>query len=177
MALLFASRNNACALGADSGNKFGADFFEQSKRQRSITDACGVSRSGWPQVRTRPNKTVGFGQDYPRPLVIELEPSFDERGDFDGEFGIGWRRVRDRQYCHHPLVVLACRHKNDGTRPVLHALLLSAPIFFRSQITVTDDEAWSRFGKRHTPTISVRDRKLSRLQAPVSPPGPRCPRR
>lgn len=37
---LFASPNNAGAPGADSGNEFGADFLEQSERQRPVGDAC-----------------------------------------------------------------------------------------------------------------------------------------
>ena len=142
----FAPPNEAGAPCSKDREKFPADRFEKSIGQHAVGNARGITLTNRPQIRPGPDKTICLGEYDPRALVIEPEAMLGGHRNFDGKIRICRRRVRDRQYRDHPLVLRAVADKNYRARPILAALFLSAAGFIRPKIAVSDDKAGDRVG-------------------------------
>lgn len=62
---LLGARDGARRVGTQRHEELAPDFLEKRVREQAIGDAGGIASRGRPQVRTRPQKPVCFGQHDP----------------------------------------------------------------------------------------------------------------
>lgn len=97
MQQLLASGRSTVALCPRQFDEPAFDLFKQRRWQCPVVAAFLVDR---PDVRSRPDKAVAFGQNNPGALIVELEATLGGGRDFDSILWIGWRRMCDWQNPH-----------------------------------------------------------------------------
>ena len=101
-----------------------------------------------PQIGAWPDKSIGVGDNDPRPLIVEPEAPLRLDRNFDREVRLRRRRMRHGQNQNDVLTVLIFRHEHDCAWPILVAVFLTSGGGFAPKKRITDDKARNRCGQR-----------------------------
>lgn len=94
-----------------------------------------------PQVWSRPNEPVHFGQHDPAWILLQAKPSARAMAGFDAIIGRGWGPRRDRQNQDDLVSILLLQHQDNGARAIFAGFCTSTGALVNPQIVLTDDLA------------------------------------
>lgn len=80
---LFGAANASRTSGRLKGHKSPAQFGEETRRQKAISDGAIVAVANAPQIRTGPFEQIAFIQHDPGPLGVEAEMLLDSGWQFE----------------------------------------------------------------------------------------------
>ncbi|QDV90576.1 hypothetical protein RAS2_16560 [Phycisphaerae bacterium RAS2] len=150
--------------------QFVTNRIKKGARQLPVGNAGRIAGIAEAEVRPRPCELVRFGDDNPRPAVVQIEAALCQRRNLDGKAWVGRRRMRDWNNGHDLLTRVAADDHYYGARAILDAFLLALLLFCGPKVGVPDNKArtWLRQWQRLTRLLHCR---IGRIPAAVQRQG------
>jgi hypothetical protein len=118
--------------------KFFPQHSDKITRQYSKSHTCRIAGLQRPQIRSGPNKAIGFRHNDPRPIVIETKATFRSGWNFDRVFGGRRRRMRHGKDGNDLFPRVFNAHHHDRTRAILRTFLDATQMLGAPEVRVPD---------------------------------------
>lgn len=102
-----------------------ADMGEKARRQHTVIEAAGLKSGHRPEVWTRPQEIIGFGNDNPRGQIVKTEMGLEGSGYFDRICRISRRRMRYRHDGYYLVPLDHLPRGDDRAGPVFAAFFVA----------------------------------------------------